>query len=256
MTPRLAGLARALAPACALATLLTSGCASAPAGEGESFAAVQSTGASAENVKHVGVLTVGKGSLLLTGGDKDSVLVRYAVSSRSRSALFRNQVETIDKGDTMLVTIRPTAGTSIDLQVEMPEHVTLSLRDEARAVTVHNIGNRVEVALHSGGSLDFDEIEDAITVLDGGGPIRIHDVRGPIEIRDESGTIAIRKVTDSVKIDSRVGDVSLEEVGGDVTISAGPGDLTVRGVKGKLSYRKIGTGKVTIEDVAGGVEKL
>ncbi len=253
MRSRTAAPTASLLSACALAALAA--CASAPGGDG-SLTAIQSTSLPAANMKHVGVLTEGEGSLLLTGSDTDSLAVRYALNARSRSALFRNQVETIDKGDTTLVTIRPTPGTSIDLQVEMPERVTLSLRDEARDVIVRNIQNRVDVALHPGGSLEFDDIEGPLTILDGGGPIRLHDVRGPIEIRDAAGAITIREVANSVKIDSRVGDVALENVRGDVTLSVGPGDLTVREVTGKLSYRKIGPGKVTIENVAGGVEKL
>jgi hypothetical protein len=254
MPPRIARSASLLS-ACTLAALAVWSCASASGGGG-SVTAIQSTGMLAANMKHVGVLTEGEGSLLLSGSDTDSLVVRYALNARTRSALFRNQVETIDKGDTAFVTIRPTPGTSIDLQVEMPEHVSLSLRDEARDVLVRNMENRVDVALHAGGSLELDDIEGQLVILDGGGPIRVHDVRGPIEIRDESGRITIREVANSVTIDSRVGDVAIESVRGDVTLSVGPGDLTVRDVTGKLSYRKIGPGKVTIENVAGGVEKL
>jgi hypothetical protein len=240
----------------ALAALWAAGCASASSGKGESFAAILSTAAPAVNARHVGVLTVGKGRLLLTGSDTDSVLVHYAVKARSRNDLFASPVQIIEKGDTLLVTIEPLPDASLDLQVEMPEHVTLALRDEARDVTVRNIENRVEVALHSGGALELDDIEGPLTILDGGGPIRVHDVHGPIDIRDEGGPITIQEVANGVSIDSKIGDITLEKVRGDVRLSMGAGNLTVRGVTGKLSYRKTGAGKVTVQDVAGGVEKL
>jgi hypothetical protein len=240
----------------ALAALLGAGCASAASGTGESFAAIQSTAAPAASARYVGVLTVGEGRLQLTGSDTDSVLVHYAVNARSRNDLFASPVQIIEKGDTLLVTIEPLPNASLDLQVEMPEHVTLALRDQARDVTVRGIDSRVEVALHSGGSLEFDDIEGPLTILDGGGPIRVHDVRGPIDIRDEGGPITIHKVANGVSIDSKIGDITLESVRGDVRLSMGAGNLTVHGVTGKLSYRKAGAGKVTIEDVTGGVEKL
>ncbi len=240
----------------ALATLLGVGCASAASGTGESYAAIQSTAAPAADARYVGVLTVGEGRLLLMGSDTDSVLVHYAVNARSREDRFASPVEIIEKGDTLLVTIHPLPDASLDLQVEMPEHVTLALRDQARDVTVRNIDNRVEVALHSGGSLELDDIEGPLTILDGGGPIRVHDVRGPIDIRDEGGPITIHEVANGLSIDSQVGDITLESVRGNVRLSMGAGNLTVREVTGKLSYRKTGAGKVTIQDVAGGVEKL
>jgi hypothetical protein len=231
-------------------------CASTSRNEEQGVVQIETASVPAVDVRYVGILTNGGGSLLLAGGERDSVFVRYALSAQNKAALFRNQVETIDKEDSIFVAIRPSTGTTIDLQVEMPERVTLGLRDEARDVLVRNIESRVEVAMHAGGSLDFDDIEGPLTILDGGGPIRIHDVRGPIVIRDEGGSVRIREVKNSVRIESRGGDVTLESVGSNVTVSAGPGELTIRGVQGTVSYRKTGPGKVTIEDVTGGVERM
>jgi hypothetical protein len=252
------GLATPIAqvPAWTLAVIAIWSCATAERKDPGDATLVQSVSLSAAGIQHVGVLTEDKGSLVLEGGDKDSLIVSYVLNARNPRGIFPNQVETIDKGDTMVVGIHPTPGTSIDLRVTMPERVTLLIQDQARDVIVNNIENRVDVLMHAGGSLEFDDVEGPLSIADGGGPIRLHHVRGPIEIRDESGRIDIREVSNNVTIDSRVGDVALEKVGGDVTLSVGAGDLTVRDVTGKLIYRKVGPGKVTIENVAGGVEKL
>ena len=241
-------------PAWAFIVAALSSCATGAGGGGDGTKAfVTSTSLPASQIEHVAVVTEGKGSLLLQGGDADTLEVSYV---QSGPELLQNQVETIDKGDTMVVGIHPTKGSSIDLRVSMPERVTLALEDEAREVVVNNIENRVDVLMHAGGSLQFDDIEGPLTIVDGGGPIRLHDVRGPIEIRDESGLVDIHEVTNSVKIESQRGDVTLDNVGGDVTLTVGPGDLSVTNVTGKLAYRKTGSGRVRIENVAGGVEKL
>jgi hypothetical protein len=232
------------------------GCASA-SGRGERFEQIQVASLPAVDAKTLGVLTSGRGSLLIFGSNSDSLTVRYAVSTQSRAGLFRNQVETIDKGDSLLVAIRPTAGSAIDLQVEAPEQVAVQLvDDEGRQVVVRNLENRVDVIRHRDGSLDLDDIDGPLVIQDGAGSIRVHDVRGPIVIRDDGGDVVIEGVTNSVVMESRQGDVRIEGVGQDVRLELGRGELVVRDVAGKLSYRKTGPGRVTIERVVGGVEKL
>jgi hypothetical protein len=240
-------------------TLLTPallGCASA-AGAGRSFQQLQVASIPAHNARILGLLTNGVGSLVVVGDEGDSLSVRYSVSADSRAGLFRNQVETIDKGDSVFVTIRPAQVVRVDLQVEMPEKLSVGLRDDQRQVVFRNVENRIDVFAHpGGGSLDFDDVEGSLTVKDGPGPIRIHDVRGPILIVDEGGGIRIDEVTNTVSIDARSGSLSIQRVGGDVNVTAGDGDLTIRDVTGRVSYKKTGRGKVTIEAIAGGVEKL
>lgn len=245
-----------LAPAAVAVLLVVGGPACASGRPTRGFEQLQATSVFAGNARILGLLTSGQGNLLVLGNESDSLSVRYAVSTETRAGLFRNQVETIDKGDSLYVTIRPTASSSIDLQIESPEKLAVHLTDEGRDVIFRNIENRVAVFRHGAGSLNFDDIEGPLTIQDGTGPIRIHDVRGPIVIYDETGEIRVREVDNSLRIESRAGDVTIEEVGGDVSVIAGRGRLTVRDVKGNLSYKKSGTGGVSIEGIAGQVEEL
>ena len=223
--------------------------------EPSTFQQVQVSALPADGARVLGILTVGEGNLLVTGHDRDSLTVSYAVSAASRAAAFTNPVETIDKADSLFVTMPRDFSGRIDLHVEMPEEMAVALRDEGRRVRFRNVENRVDVFTHSGGALDFDDIEGPLTVQDGPGPIAIHDVRGPIAIQDQGGGITIREVQNSVRIVTRGGDVRIEGVGGGVDVEAGSGRLTIRGVKGDVSYRKTGTGEVSVEDVRGEVRR-
>ncbi|MFN2431411.1 MAG: hypothetical protein ABR599_01060 [Gemmatimonadota bacterium] len=202
------------------------------------------------------ILTTGTGTLLVRGEETDSLSVEYVATSPTRAASYRVPVETIDKPDTLIVTIHASTVSHIDLHLTMPERMTVGLRDEARDVTFRNVENRVDVHLHPRGSLDFDDIEGPLQIVDGVGPIRVRDVRGPVVIQDEGGGISVVEVKNSVRIETRRGDVTLHQVGGDVNVVMGTGDLVVREVGGKLTYRKSGPGQVTIEEVAGAVERL
>ncbi len=239
-----------------LLLLATLACASARPGETASYEQLQASTIFAGGASLLGVLTSGPGNLVLFGGDGDSLAVRYALSSQTRAGLFRNQVETIDKGDSLFVSIRPTQGSRVDLQLEMPEDLAVDLRDDGGRDTVfRNIENRVTV-IHGGGSLDFEDIEGPLSIRDGGGPIRIRDVRGPLVVEDEGGGIRITEVQNSVRIQAAAGDVTLEKVGGDVRVQMGAGRLTVRDVTGRLTYGKSGSGEVVVERIEGGVERL
>ena len=242
-------------PALLACGLLLAGCASGRRGE-PGFEQIQTTSVPAAGARILGLLTSGQGSLVVYGSETDSLSVRYAVSAETRAGLFRNQVETIEKDDSLFVTIRPIATSSIDLQVEMPEGLAVNLRDEGRNVVLRNTENRVDVFLHAGGSLDFDDIDGPLQIQDGTGPIRIHDVRGPIVIDDKGGGIVVRQVTNSIRIGAGPGDITIEHVSRDVHVTMGPGRLTIRQVEGNVAYRKTGSGEVTIESVKGTVERL
>jgi len=217
---------------------------------------VNLTAIPAAHVQFLGVLTLGQGSLIVFGSETDSLFVRSVVSTQTQAEASRVQVETIDKPDSLFVTTRPTSTASVDLQVEAPEKLRLHLTDEGRDVIVRNIENQVDAFRTGRGSLDIDDVEGPLTIQDGTGPIKIHDARGPLVINDEGGGIQINDVKNSVRIETGGGDVTIEQVRADVSVFAGPGNLTVRDVVGKVSYRKTGSGRVTIERVTGAVEKL
>lgn len=243
---------RRVRPALALPAALL---ACATAAREPAFQQVEMTAISAAGVKVLGLLTSGPGRLVVYGGEGDSLSVAYSLSATTRAGLLRNQVETIDKPDSLIVTIRPEPGSTIDLQIEMPERLAVALRDEGRHVIVRNVENRVTVMLHTGGSLDVEDVEGALRIHDEGGPVRIHDVRGPIDLVDSGGGIVIDDVKNGVRVQTGTGSVAITGVEGDVDVVTGPGDLLVQDVEGRLRYTKRGGGRVTIEDVAGGVER-
>ena len=254
MTPR-AGRAylRAVRLALLLPAAFVAGCATAA--REPAFQQIEATAVHAGHAKVLGLLTSGPGRLVVYGSETDSLSVRYALSTTTRAGLVRNQVETIDKPDSLFVTIRPAEGSTIDLQVEMPERLAVVLRDEGRDVIIRNVENRVEVMLHTGGSLDVDDVEGPLRIHDERGPIRIHDVRGPVDVVDAGGRIVIDDVKNSVRVQTGTGAVTISDVEADVDVITGPGDLVVRDVKGALAYTKRGGGRVTIERVAGGVTR-
>lgn len=244
---------RRVRPAVLLPAALLAACATVP--REPAFQQVEVSAVHAGGVKVLGLLTSGPGRLVVYGTDTDSLSVRYSLSATTRAGLLRNQVETIDKPDSLVVTIRPEPGSTIDLQIEMPERLAVTLRDEGRDVIVRNVENSVNVVLHAGGSLDVDDVEGPLRIHDEAGPVRIHDVRGPIDLVDSGGGIVIDDVKNSVRVQTGTGPVTITDAGADVDVVAGPGDLVVRDVEGTLRYTKRGGGRVTIERVAGGVER-
>jgi hypothetical protein len=225
-----------------------------PPGSADRCQDVRASAIPVDRARVLGILTSGSGNLIVRGTDSDSLSVLYSRSASGR-ACYSPPIETIDKADSLFVTIDDTTTSPIDLQIGMPEDLTLDLRDAARDIIVRNVENRVDVFLHARGSLDFDDIEGPLTIEDGVGPIRIHDVRGPIVIRDDGGGITITEVKNTVNVETGGGDVTITNTGADVELVMGAGRLVVRDVGGSLRYRKTGPGEITITNVTGGVTR-
>ena len=230
--------------------LVLAGCGSAGAGGGggDPVTWIEAASIDAQQAQVLGILTSGAGDLLVRGEETDSLTIQYVASAGTINERFENPVETIDKEDSVFVTVRPGTDVSIDLNLIAPEKMIVGLRDEGRNVIFRNVENRVDVFLHTGGSLDLEDIEGPLTIADRAG-------RGPIVIRDDGGGITIDDVKNSVKIETGDGDVAVVNAGANVELVMGAGRLVLREIAGNVTYRKTGGGEVIVEGVTGSVQR-
>ena len=130
---------------------------------------------------------------------------------------------------------RGSRGGLIDLEVEMPADLKLSVDDGS-------------------GSIDIGDVMADIKVDDGSGSIVIRNV-GNIRIDDGSGFIKVAIAGGDVSIDDGSGEITVEQVGGNVTIDDGSGGIDVSDVEHDLIIVDDGSGGLSVQNVRGSVKK-
>jgi len=122
----------------------------------------------------------------------------------------------------------------INLTVNVPKNMPLSIDDGSGWVRIENIAGEVEID-------------------DGSGSIRIEDITGKVEIDDGSGEIQVEKIEGALEIDDGSGEIEMKSISGDVFIDDGSGDIEMKGILGSVSIVD-GSGSIYVEDVQGDVE--
>ena len=124
---------------------------------------------------------------------------------------------------------------SVELYVEVPAHLSLTIEDSSGSVTVDNVR----------GDIRLD---------DSSGSIKMTDVGGTVDIEDGSGSISITGVGQDVLIEDGSGSISVSGVNGSVIVDDGSGSVNVRDVGQDFIVKRDGSGGVTYSNVQGRVE--
>lgn len=124
---------------------------------------------------------------------------------------------------------------SIDLEVDMPAGLALSVNDGS-------------------GSIDISDVAGFVTIDDGSGSIIVSNV-GRLNIDDGSGSIKVSAATGDVSIEDGSGGITVRQVGGNVIIDDGSGGIDVADVEHDVTIVDDGSGSLSISDVRGTVHK-
>lgn len=122
---------------------------------------------------------------------------------------------------------------SVDVEVRMPEELTLEIDDSSGSLTVVNVA--ADVLIDDGsGSIRVERV-GSIVIDDGSGSIDIVDVARDVSIEDGSGSISVNHVGGNVLIDDGSGGIDVDDVERDLTIvDDGSGSLNATNVRGMV----------------------
>jgi hypothetical protein len=130
----------------------------------------------------------------------------------------------------------PKGSAWLDLEIEVPESIPLSVTDSSGPI---DVGSVAALDLRNGsGPIKVTNVLGDVTLKDGSGSIDIRDVAGSINIvEDDSGGIKALKVEGSVLIKhGGSGNISVQDVGGDFKVERdGSSGIKFRNVKGRVS---------------------
>lgn len=142
----------------------------------------------------------------------------------------------------------------IDLTVNMPKNLSLSVDDGSGSMIVENIEGAVSIEDGSG-TMDIKNITGNVIIDDGSGYIKVFNIRGDVDIEDSSGNVRVEDVSGSVSVDDGSGTITVKNVGENVTLNDGSGSIHVDGVEGNVVIEDDGSGSVNIRNVKGTVKK-
>ncbi len=203
------------------------------------------------------------GDLEVTGVEGRSARVRATVCVSEEEWLEEAGVD-LEGGDAARIAVRMPDTSSfgswgnkyayIDLAIEVPRDVELSVRDSSGDMELKDVG--VVAVKDSSGDIDIDGAL-SVEVEDSSGDIEIMDVvRDVTIVSDSSGDIRGGDIDGNVVVlrDSS-GDIRFREVGGDVLVERdSSGDIEARDVGGDFAVLRDGSGEVRHSGVAGKVD--
>lgn len=188
------------------------------------------------------IFVIGKaGSLRVVGrpGLRE-VRVKGTACASSASLLSEVQLDARREGNEIRVEaqIPDTRGwnnqAALDFIVEIPEGLTVSVRD-------------------SSGEVEIDGVAD-LKVVDGSGLLEIRNVRGSLDVQDGSGSISISNVSGKVSLRDNSGGLSIEGAEEVVIEEDGSGGISIRDIKGNVLIRDDGSGSIDVSNVGGNFE--
>lgn len=144
---------------------------------------------------------------------------------------------------------------SLDLRVEVPEDLTLEIKDSSGEMFLKNIAS---VQIHdSSGDIEIEDARGHVSINDSSGDIEIDTSKGDITIEsDSSGDINANDITGSVLVmkDSS-GDIDVTRVSDNVIVERdSSGDISASDVGGDFRVLKDGSGSIRSNDVMGEVQ--
>lgn len=206
-------------------------------------------------------ITAGAGWLRVTGRP-GLTQIRVSGIAHASSEAFLKQVRfTVTRSGSVVEvsaqvpdepqSIGPAA--ELDLSVEVPATMALSVTDQSGETIIHNVGPLTIV--DTGGGLEIEGVTGDLDVTDGTGELQVSDVNGQVHIRDGAGAIYVSNVHGSVNIPKDgSGEVQVSDVTGDLTIGAKEsGEVSARDVGGDFVVNAKGSGSVEYHGIKGRV---
>lgn len=143
----------------------------------------------------------------------------------------------------------------LDLRIEVPQEMTLDVKDSSGDITMKNIAN-VQLK-DSSGDIDIENARGTVTIHDSSGDIEIDQVAGDLIIEaDSSGDIYASDITGSVLIkQDSSGDIRIKRVSENVVVELdSSGDIRVSDIGGDFRVLKDGSGSIWSNNVSGEVQ--
>ena len=216
--------------------------------------------ASATSVRRVDVRT-GSGSLRIVGrGTSREVRAQGTARASDRDILREVELRVERRGDVVYVEtilperLRNRQWAMLELTVELPDGVDVSVSDGSGAVEVRDVG---ALDLTDGsGEVHVEHVSRGVRIHDGSGQLVLTDIGGDVVVKDGSGGMEIRTVRGSVLIESDgSGSVEIRDVQRSVRIaSKGSGSVRVDRVRGDFVVDRKGSGSISYGDVDGRVD--
>ena len=123
---------------------------------------------------------------------------------------------------------------SIDLQIEVPQYLNLTIADGGGAISMESVHGDVVVS-DSMGPIALADVGGSVSIIDGTGEIRVARVGGDVDIKDGTGAINVRQVDGGVTIADGVGHIDIASVGGDLRVTeAGKGGFSYSDIAGRV----------------------
>lgn len=203
------------------------------------------------------------GFLIVEGSDSaTSVVVNATACASSEQLLAEIRLDSGQRGGRLWIEAEVPQdylgwrdGSRLDLTVEVPSRLALTIRDGSGAIDIRHVG---ALDLEDGsGEIDIREVGGDVVLSDGSGSVRLTGVGGDVRITDDgSGEIEISEVRGSVEIgEDGSGGIRIRDVDGTVRIrSDGSGSISVARVGGDFLLGRDGSGSVHVEGVSGTVE--
>lgn len=214
--------------------------------------------ASAQNL----YVDVGAGELSIKGnGNTNEIMVTAVVCSSSRNRLDDMDLRHRSRGsdieiytevdrDRRLFSLWNTRSVRIDIEMVVPERLSLRVDDGSGFVTISGVS---ELNLEDGsGSIVISNVSGDVHVDDGSGSIDISNVGGLVSIEDGSGDMEIIESNAVRIIDDGSGGIRISNITRDVYIEDdGSGGIDIRDIGGDVEIEDAGSGSLKVHGVAG-----
>ncbi|MCI0443717.1 DUF4097 domain-containing protein, partial [bacterium] len=187
------------------------------------------------------------GSINITGGQKDQVVVRARLRGPDSEDLDFNAEES---NGTIRVTSEYVGGShshnaSSDLDIEVPSRFDVNLRTMGGDVSISNVEGEISGET-MGGELNLQALKGNVQLTTMGGEIMLEDSTLDGSVKSMGGDVVIRNVSGSVKGSTMGGNVRYENANGtgkpkgEVKINSMGGDLSVNDAPEGASLETMG----------------
>ena len=144
--------------------------------------------------------------------------------------------------------------TYIDLELEVPDNISLDVRDSSGDVEIDGVGSLV--VQDSSGDVEIMDIDGTVSINDSSGDVEIEDVRGDVIVEsDSSGDLEGKRITGNVLVQKdSSGDIHFTDVDQNFTVERdSSGDITGRNIGGNFTVERDGSGSIRSDNVTGKV---
>ena len=138
----------------------------------------------------------------------------------------------------------------INLTIEVPSQLNLSIKDGSGSIDIANVNGRVKI--HDGsGDLYMDNVYGDVEVEDGSGSIDVRRLTGNLAISDGSGGMEVKKINGDLNIIDGSGFIRTSDIDGSLEIRDGSGSIYIDGVSNDVDILESGSGGVQFKNIKG-----